>query len=193
MKSKFPNWIFKTRNEMTVAFKDIRCVEGFKIAVRVGLDGVNVFEKNSGFIPNSFYMNDIEFASLEDFKGSGGEGFKSFEVGCLRFDGTHWFSDCMYEPGILDEDFEEIKSLQSAFYQRYLSIQKPTQKQLIRINKMMELRGREFVHNYFYSKFPNGDFDTMTRESAQKVITGLRWIEPHEPLRNVYINHEWIS
>jgi hypothetical protein len=190
-KGKFPKWIFKTINGFTYAYRNIRCVAGFDVAVRVGVDGVIVFGKN-GLSPNLFFMNCEEFATLEDFKGSKGEGFRPFEVGCVRLNGSHWFSDCIYEPGLIETDYEELKSLLLTFHHDHIQ-NLPTKKQLERINRFIDLRGKNFVEKYFYSKYPNGDFENMTKESAQKVITGLQWIEPRSPLKNVYTHTEWIS
>lgn len=117
-KKDFPKWIFRTNKGLTFAFRNLRCIEGFEVAVRVGPDGICVFGKN-GFSPNFFYMNEQNFASLNDFIGSKGEGFKPYEVGCVRLDGSLWFSDCIYEPGLLEEDYEELKSLLTAFGWEY--------------------------------------------------------------------------
>lgn len=191
-KKDFPKWIFKTKNGQTYAFRNVNCKEGFKVAVRVGMDGVLVFGKNSS-CPNLYYMNSQEYASLEDFKGSNGNGFKGFEVGCVRSDGSYWFSDCFFEPGLIAEDFNDVKKLLLAFYDNYKARYAPTKKQLDRIQKMMELRGEKFVKAYFYQQFPFGDFNNLCRDSAQKIITGLQWIEQRKPLSNVYVNPNWIT
>ncbi|MFT9494374.1 MULTISPECIES: hypothetical protein [Bacillota] len=192
MRNKFPKWIFKERNDELAAFKNLRCVEGFSFAVRVGYDGVSVFGKN-GERPSFFYMNEIELAKLEDFQGSKGEGFASFEVGCVRRDGGLWFAECLYNPGVLEEDFEELKLILKNFhrdcYERYL----PTDKQLKRIQRMIDIRGKQFVESYYSSKFPEGDFEHLTKKQAQKIITGLQWIEPRKPIGGICVNEEWIS
>lgn len=116
-KHDFPKWIFKTSKQgFPFAFRNLRCVDGFHAAVRVGFDGVCIFGKN-GQMPNLFYMNPIEFATLEDFKERKGRGFKAYEVGCIKGDGSPWFAYCLEEPGLIEEDYEELKSLLLAFSQ----------------------------------------------------------------------------
>ncbi|WP_190284972.1 hypothetical protein [Bacillus sp. S3] len=42
-KHDFPKWIFKTSKDgYPFAFRNLRCVEGYHAAVRVGFDGVLV-------------------------------------------------------------------------------------------------------------------------------------------------------
>ena len=192
LSKQFPKWKFKNKTGLLYAFRNLRCIEGFQVAVRVGVDGVMIFGKN-GFSPNLFYLNPKVTASLEDFAGKKGEGFKPFEVGCVRSGGNHWFSDCIYEPGLIDEDYEELKSILMAIYTDYQNNHLPTQKQIDRIQKMKEVRGEEFIKDYYYSYYPSGDFKHLTRKSAQKIITGLQWIEPRKPINNVYESQEWIS
>lgn len=114
MNNQFPTWIFKNKHGMPYAFKNLKSVEGFTVAVRVGWDGVCIYGKN-GISPSLYYMNSQEFASLEDFKGSKGQGFKPFEVGAVRIDGSYWFSDCIFEPGLVSEDFIELRNLLLTF------------------------------------------------------------------------------
>ncbi|RHW36041.1 hypothetical protein D1B31_18330 [Neobacillus notoginsengisoli] len=189
LKEKFPGWRILNKEGITVAFKDLQCIEGFKVAVRVGLDGVLVFGKNN-LTPSLGCMNPFDFASLADFKGKSGEGIRPFEVGCVRLDGSIWFSDCIYEPGLIEEDYNELKSILLAIHNLQ---SKPTKKQLARIKRMKELRGEQFIKDYFFSKFPTGDYENLTRENAQKIITGLQWIEPKAPLKNVVCKREYIS
>ncbi|KZE67977.1 hypothetical protein AWM68_17550 [Fictibacillus phosphorivorans] len=187
MKKNYPKWIFKTKGEVTAAFRNLQCINGFPIAVRVGLDGATVFGKND-LSPNLHYMNKEEFACLEDFIGKGRKGIKAFEVGCIRLDGSLWFSDCMYEPGLIEEDFNDLKSLLFNFYVNHL----PTEKQTNRIKRLVEHVGEDRVKDYFLSKFPDGDFKNMNRQQAQKVITGLQLLEPRKPIYNVYADPQWL-
>jgi hypothetical protein len=115
-RNDFPNWIFVTHEKQPYAFANLSCTEGFKVAVRVGWDGVCVFGRE-GLSPSLYYMNQHEYAVLADFKGSNGIGFKAYEVGAVRLNGSLWFSDCMYEPGLINKDFQELKSLLLLFAQ----------------------------------------------------------------------------
>ncbi|MEK3992764.1 hypothetical protein [Robertmurraya sp. FSL R5-0851] len=81
--------------------------------------------------PNLHYLDPNVTASLEDFNGSKGEGFRPFEVGCMRRDGEYWFSDCIYEPGLIEEDFKELKSLLLAIHLEYQNNYLSTHQQLI--------------------------------------------------------------
>ncbi|MCS0824664.1 hypothetical protein NX029_11845 [Cytobacillus firmus] len=115
MLTQVPKWLIKTRGNFPYAFRDLRCKDGFNIAVRVGFDGVIAYGKN-GNAPNFFIMSLETFASFEDFKGSSGEGFRPFEVGCVSLNGHPWFAECFYNPGLLEEDFVELKEVLLTFY-----------------------------------------------------------------------------
>lgn len=120
MKNQFPKWIFRNRNGITVAFKNLRSVEGFFVAARVGPDGLLVFGKN-GNLPNLHYMYKEDFSSLEDFKGKSGEEIRPIEAGCIGFNDNIWLADCMYEPGLIAEDLDELKQILLAFHHEYKS------------------------------------------------------------------------
>lgn len=117
----FPNWIFVNKDGVTFAFKNLLSIEGFNIAVRVGPDGVCIFAKK-GISPSLYYMNPYEYATLQDFKGSNGLGFKAFEIGGWKRDGTLWFLDCIYDPGLVHEDYQELNAILLAFYRNYLKV-----------------------------------------------------------------------
>lgn len=68
-----------------------------------------------------------------------------------------------------------------------------THKQIARIQRLMEMRGREFVERYFYQQFPRGEFEKMSRKQAQKVITGLVQHEKCRPISGVWINTDWMG
>lgn len=102
IQERFLKWIFTNKDGLTYVFRDLNCIAGFQVAIRVGLDGVILFGKN-GFGPNLHYLDPRVTASLADFSGSKGEGFRPFEVGCIRRDGEYWFSDCIYEPGLIKD------------------------------------------------------------------------------------------
>lgn len=118
LQKKYPDWIFREKDENIYAFKNVRCVEGFSVAIRIGLDGAVVFGKN-GNKPNFFYMNPHDFANLEDFAGRNKEGIRAFELGCVGLDKQVWLSDCFFNPGLVEEDHQQIISLLTAFTQTY--------------------------------------------------------------------------
>lgn len=118
LQKQFEKWIFTEKDGFTYAYRNLRSIEGFKFAVRVGLDGVILFGKN-GFGPNLHYLDPHVTAALEDFDGKRGEGFRPFEIGCIQRNGEYWFSDCFYEPGLIDEDFKELKSIMLAIQLDY--------------------------------------------------------------------------
>lgn len=115
LQKEYPEWVIRENDEHIYAFKNVRCVEGFSIAIRIGFDRAVVFGKN-GNKPNFFHMNPHEFANMEDFKGNI-EGIRPFELGCVGLDKKVWLSDCFYTPGLGIEDFQEIHLLLSKFTQ----------------------------------------------------------------------------
>lgn len=65
-------------------------------------------------------------------------------------------------------------------------VKMPTQKQLNRIDKILNhQRGENQVKDYFYKHFPDGDYEHMTREQAQKIITGLAYLVSTKPIYGV--------
>jgi len=66
-----------------------------------------------------------------------------------------------------------------------INLEKPTEKQLSRIHRLVEYKGEDFVYKYFKRKFPEGDFGDLTKEQAQKIITGLQTYEDRKPVLGV--------
>ncbi len=64
-------------------------------------------------------------------------------------------------------------------------ILQPTEGQRKRISKLLKYTTLEEIRTYFYKKFPKGDFDKITRQQAQKIITGLDYKIPTPVLRGV--------
>jgi hypothetical protein len=62
----------------------------------------------------------------------------------------------------------------------------PTDKQINRIDRLINYKGIDFVRNYFYIHFPNSNFDTITKSQAQKIITGLHTYEDRKPILGVF-------
>lgn len=58
----------------------------------------------------------------------------------------------------------------------------PTQKQENRFKKIIDYLGNESVENYFYKVYPRGDYNNMTRNQMQKMITGLDSKMPSKPI-----------
>jgi len=58
----------------------------------------------------------------------------------------------------------------------------PTDKQITKLNKIIDYLGQETVKNYFKKFYPNGDFSNMTRKQVQKLITGLGNKLPSKPI-----------
>lgn len=64
---------------------------------------------------------------------------------------------------------------------------KPTQKQIEKINKLIYYLGRETVVNYItnLNGFKNTNIDNLTKKQAQKIITGLA-LNQSKPIFRVY-------
>jgi len=61
----------------------------------------------------------------------------------------------------------------------------PTEKQLGRIQRLIDYRGREFVEEHFKKHFPTGDLSNMTKDQAQKFIIKMDRYEKHKPILGV--------
>jgi hypothetical protein len=64
-------------------------------------------------------------------------------------------------------------------------VSEPTQRQKDRIKRLIDHTGEVFVFDYFKRKFPDGDFNNLTKEQAQKIITGLQTYELRNPVLGV--------
>lgn len=60
--------------------------------------------------------------------------------------------------------------------------ERPTEKQLNRVNKIINYLGQETVKSYFKKFCPNGVYSNMTKKQAQKIITGLGNRLPSKPI-----------
>lgn len=62
----------------------------------------------------------------------------------------------------------------------------PTDKQKNAIKKIINHIGKESVEKYLDKFFPGRNLNNMTREQAQKIITGLSHKVPRKPVYRVY-------
>lgn len=60
----------------------------------------------------------------------------------------------------------------------------PTEKQLNQINKRIKLYGEKKIQSYIQYFFPDADLKHLSRQEAQKIITGIQL--PAPPITGVY-------
>lgn len=61
-----------------------------------------------------------------------------------------------------------------------------TEKQVKRVKIIINYFGRKDVKEYIDKYFKNVDMDNLTKEQAQKIISGWDMRIPRKPVRNVY-------
>lgn len=120
VQEEFPNWRVVQKDAVVYAFKEVECVEGFSVAVRVGYDGIHLFAKAEK--PDPYWLTEGHFATLQDFCGSKGEGFQLIQVGEMSANGDLSFSDCLFEPGLKEDDFLELKKVLQYFGEQFLRL-----------------------------------------------------------------------
>ena len=77
-----------------------------------------------------------------------------------------------------------------------MEVKKPTSKQKAYLTRIITHSSEESVKRYFEKKFPNGVYEKMNRNQAQKVITGMRHVIPRAPItgvvgRDISYREEW--
>lgn len=121
LRKKYPNWLVREKNKLIYGFKNVYGIIDetkpetkenlFPIAVRVSLHGVFFFSKKEN--PDIYHLTKGDYISLEDLKGLKTKGVYPIQVGGAYEDGFIWFSDCVYEPGITEKGYLEMR----AFFQ----------------------------------------------------------------------------
>ncbi len=62
---------------------------------------------------------------------------------------------------------------------------KPTDKQIAYVNRIIKHLGFETVESYIQHHRPGTDMNALTKDQAQKIITGLDHRMPKKPIRGV--------
>lgn len=112
----FPSWVVRVNADKVYAFKDIRTVDRKKFAVRISIDGVFLFSEKEN--PSIHYLNTGDYLTMEELKRV--KNKHPMAVGGARINGELFLSDCMFEPGLVDEDFKELMAIFKAIVNPYL-------------------------------------------------------------------------
>ena len=68
-----------------------------------------------------------------------------------------------------------------------------TEKQLIRVRKIISHLGKEKVLSYVQRFYSNADIENLKKQEAQKIITGLDAKLPRKPIGSIRINNLYVK
>lgn len=130
LQAKYPNWLIRFKNGKMYGFCNLKsCItdtqpeteeNSFLVAVRVTIDGVFFFSKKKE--PDLYYLQQRDYLTLDETITLKNDEIHAIKVGERRVDGMIYFLDCIYEPGIHEEDYLQLRNL----YHEILQIEEKT-------------------------------------------------------------------